>query len=453
MPQTVQIPSGGGQPIKTVDLEVKAKFKYNPWLCIIDQTIRIFFSYLYFTNLLNLWTFLSIQAVLLIIVGYLNSEYEDKLNKKYRSFLNPKYKEKIKIIYDDSIPNFISVTSALSGFIFTFWLMYHSAANFNWYNYLFFFVFALIGSFIFLVNSFMTIRIKESKGMLSFQVFETGIENGTTTSKDVTKNYQDIFVINVQNKGDEVINLDSVDYNDTRIARLESELKSTNHKVDAWMMESVFLGGLAFSGFLTVAAANFLGNETAVFREFTHHIAVYLDHCKHESFTSWFNQIQKVFLRNDLYILIMLLCLMSSVFFLLVLTLRLRLNSLSLNMDHLIRIMTIFNAKEEELYNMQYESTMNKIQKGRLETIGKKIDAAITDADKLLKDLKPTATMMSIYRNLAVFLFYLVLIVSGFYFMPIIAALILALAIFTQIFRLLETYSKLGKIRSLIRRH
>jgi hypothetical protein len=149
----------------------------------------------------------------------------------------------------------------------------------------------------------------------------------------------------------------------------------------------------------------------------------------------------------------MLLCLLASVFFLLVLTLRLRLNSLSLNMDHLIRILTIFNAKEEELYNAQYEGSLNDASSNRLKNIGKKIDHTLADANKLLKELKPTVAVMSIYRNVAVFLFFLVLIVSGFYFMPMMATLIFALAVFTQLFRILETYSKIGKIRALLKKH
>lgn len=149
----------------------------------------------------------------------------------------------------------------------------------------------------------------------------------------------------------------------------------------------------------------------------------------------------------------MLLCLLSSVFFLLVLTLRHRLNTLSLNMDHLIRILIIFNAKEEELFNLKTEEQSNDFQIQRLEKISRKIDVALVDSENLLKELKPIAVIMNSYRNIAVFLFYLVLIISGFYFMPIIAFLILSLAIFTQIFRLFETYSKTELIRNLTNRH
>lgn len=325
--------------------------------------------------------------------------------------------------------------------------------------YIVIYLLACFGTVILILPLTFTARYSILKGVISFQVNKINLSKKDnndiiTTYTDVTKQHQEILLAEkLNNIIEETIELDSVDYNDTRIARLESELKNINHKVDAWIIESVFLGGLAFSSFLTVAAANFLGKETKVFKEFLNHATEFIEICTNEDYTSWLEQIDKVFFRNDLFILIMLLCLLSSVFFLLVLTLRFRLNSLSLNMDHLIRIMTIFNAKEEELYNLKFEGNIHESQSKRLMIIEKKIDIAISDADKLLKELKPTATMMSIYRNIAVLLFYLVLIISGFYFSPIVSFMIFSLAVFTQVFRLFETYSKLEKIKALIKKH
>lgn len=172
-----------------------------------------------------------------------------------------------------------------------------------------------------------------------------------------------------------------------------------------------------------------------------------------DDFTSIYQNSSIYFSRNDLYIVIMLLCLLSSVFFLLILTLRFRLNSLSLNLDHIMRILTIFNAKEEELYNNSENFDRKPNQVERFKKIQKKIDIALIDAEKLLIKIRPVFIMMSIYRTIAIFLFYLVLILSGFYFMPIIAVTIFGLAIFTYLFRKIETSLNIDEIKNRVKRH
>jgi len=244
-----------------------------------------------------------------------------------------------------------------------------------------------------------------------------------------------------------------VDLNDTKIAKLESELKSFNYKAEAWMLESVFLGGLAFSGFLTVASANLLGKETETFKLFVNHISNYLTSCKIGALSSWYNNSSNHFSRIDLYIVIMLLCLLSSVFFLLILTLRLRLNTLSLNLDHIMRVLVIFNAKEEEIFNNSQNLENNPNQVARFEKIQRKIDMALTDAEKILVKIRPVLIMMNVYRTVAIILFYIVLILSGFYFLPVISVAIFGLAIFTFLFRKIETYLSFEEIKKRVRRH
>jgi hypothetical protein len=149
----------------------------------------------------------------------------------------------------------------------------------------------------------------------------------------------------------------------------------------------------------------------------------------------------------------MLLCLASSVFFLLILTLRIRLNTLSLSLDHIFRIATIFNSKEEELYNTQLNFEQNPYQVQRFDKIQRKIDIALEDAEKLLIKIRPVSIMMNFYRTIAIILFYLVLIISGFYFKPIIAVAILGLALFTFLFRKIETYASIEEIKKRVTRH
>lgn len=439
-------------------LQIHIRFLYNPSLFICDQILRIIVLFFYIQNYLQTWLFLLIQFFLVLILFLRYQNYLEKLSIKYSEDINQDYKDKNpKIIFEESIPDGLAVYQALAGFIFSFWFFYHITDNHTWYSYIFNFVYSIFGFAICFAPLLFSIKFKESKGILSANAIleKTFIQNNQEkkTQSEVNKQFPNILKSDKLLDPNGTLELDPIDFNDTRIASLESELKSIQHKSEAWMLESVFLGGLAFSGFLTVASANFLGREPEVFKKFISHFKKYLSACSQNDLISWVDEIPKYFFRNDLYIIIMLLCLLSSVFFLLVLILRHRLNALFLNMDHLIRILIIFNAKEEELFNLKIEDNSNDFQIQRLEKISKKINTALLDAENLLKELKPTAVIMNSYRNLAVFLFYLVLILSGFYFMPIIAFLILSLAIFTQIFRLFETYSKVELIRNLLNRH
>jgi len=435
-------------------LQIKLQFKYTAWMYIIDQFIRLIFLILYIQNFYSFTIFLLIQIILIFLLIPLNNHYNKLLVKKYLPFINPKYKnENPELTFDENVPQKLVIYQLLFGFIFSFWIIYHCTNITNWYYYIYIFIFSFFGMILCLVPLYGTIRYNQSAGIFSaIAQKKKEFKTKDFVYEDVSKTYPDIFTSDkLISYG--LIEFDTVDANDVRIAKIESEVKNINYRAEAWMLESVFLGGLAFSGFLTVASANFIGREPVIFKNFLNHINNYYDKCNFSNLMSWFTEIDIQFFRNDLYILIMLLCLLSSVFFFLVLLLRLRLSSLALKMDYLIRILTIFNSKEEELFNLKFDKDSEIFQNRRLEKIQKKIEATLIDAEKLLKELQPTSNMMNVYRTVAVFLFYLVLVVSGFYFMFVISVLILFLFLFTQLFGLFEKYTKLDRIKNLLRKH
>ena len=113
----------------------------------------------------------------------------------------------------------------------------------------------------------------------------------------------------------------------------------------------------------------------------------------------------------------------------------------------------MFNAKEDELFNLDLDPNVNQFQISRLDKIQRKIHRALIDAERLLSELKPTVILMNSYRSIAVFLFYVVLILSGFYFMPIVAGVIVLLYVFTQVFGIFEAYTRIERIKNLLKRH
>jgi len=436
---------------------INLKFKYNPTLFICDQLLRVVVLVLYIQYGFSAWIFVGLQILLFIALNYIKDNYDSSLIKKYYTFIAPKYsnvKPEIKI--EENIPSKLTGYQALFGFIFSFWFLYDAFKNHAWYIYILIIILSLIGMVFCILPLVFSARYYTKKGAeLATFIEEKLIKEGEEekiVKYDVSPQYSNFFTKGIINEPD-FIEFDSIDLNDTKIAKLESELKNLNYKADAWMLESVFLGGLAFSGFLTVASANILEKETETFRTFILHIFEYFTLCQKTQISEWYSNITGHFFRNDLYILIMLLCLSSSVFFLLILTLRLRLNSLTLNLDHILRILVIFNAKEEEIFNNQLDLENNPYQVARFEKIQKKIEIALTDAEKLLIKIRPVAIMMNIYRTIAIILFYIVLIISGFYFKPIIAVAIFSLAVFTFLFRKIETYINITEIRNRVKRH
>lgn len=437
---------------------IELKFKYSPLIFILDLILRvsILTIYLYFT--FPTWSFLLGQLIVFFITVPLSNKFKENIIKQYQKFINPQYNSlnaDIEII--ENIPTKLTNTFLFLGYAFSFWFFYHIFENHLWYHYILIVFLAFFGVIPFILSLVLTPKFRVSKKALNVQLINTKTIYDELKKKNrpiptnETSKYPNLLLQGIISEPDE-IDFDKVDLNDTKIAKLESELKKTNYKTDAWLLESIFLGGLAFSGFLTVASANFLGKETETFNQFITHLKNYIKSCNISNYTSFYENSSAFFFRNDLYIIIMLLCLLSSVFFLLILTLRLRLNSLSLSLDHIMRILTIFNAKEEEIYNNEnFENNPNQLV--RFEKIQKKIDIALVDAEKLLKKIRPVFIMMSIYRTIAILLFYLVLILSGFYFMPIISVAILGLALFTFLFRKIETYLNIEDIKNRLKRH
>lgn len=438
-------------------ISVNLNFKYTPLLFILDQALRIGALFIYLHFGFSAWYFLLIQLLILILTVAIANRIIESIRFKYKKFIDPLYQNlEPDIQISENIPSKLLGYQMFFGYAFSFWFFYHIFDNHLWYHYIFIIILSIFGLIPCVLSLVLTPLYQTSKGAKDFQIIVNKkiLENELEkiVSEDATPKYQNFFTKGVLVEPD-IIEFDTVDLNDTKIAKLESEVKNVNYKAEAWLLESVFLGGLAFSGFLTVASANFLGKETETFQLFISHIKNYINSCNLNNISSLYINSSNYFSRNDLYILIMLLCLLSSVFFLLILTLRLRLNSLSLNLDHIMRILTIFNAKEEEIFNNSENLENNPNQVARFEKIQRKIDIALNDAEKLLIKIRPVFIMMNIYRTVAIFLFYLVLVLSGFYFMPVIAVAISGLAIFTFIFRKIETYISIEEIKRRVRRH
>lgn len=436
---------------------IELHFKYSPILYLLDHALRFFLLWLYIKFDLSNWYFIISQLVLIGITGYVSDIFKEKIKSKYKNYINPIYsQEKFDISISENPPEKLLGFQLLFGFIFSFWFFYHWIGEPVWYEYILIIFAAFIGTVFFLIALLTSVSFRTKKLAIEVKVISNKTilqeEKEKIIRKNITSQFPSVLISGILIEPDP-IDFDAVDLNDTKIVKLESDLKNYTYKADAWLLESVFLGGLAFSGFLTVASANIVGEETKSFQHFLVHIYSCFSCWSNYGTSSWYLNLSNEFSRMDLYVLIMLLCLLSSVFFLLIITLRLRLNSLTLNLDHILRLLLVFNSKEEEIFNSFQNLENNPLQVARFDKIQNKIDTALNDAEKLLLKINPLFIMMNLYRTIALILFYFVLVLSGFYFVPQVAVAIFALAIGTIVFRKIETYISIEDIRARMKRH
>lgn len=213
-------------------ISVNLIFKYSPLFFICDQILRIsiLFAYLYYN--FSIWYFLLAQLALLIITGFINDKNQKKIKTTYKKFVNPKYVNlNPDIELSDNIPTKLMGYQMLFGYAFSFWFFYHIFDNHLWYHYILIVFLAILGLIPCLGALLITPIYRTSKGAQEVQVFirKTIVENGLekVVPVDATSKYQNFITQGVVIEPDP-IDFDTVDLNDTKIAKLESELKSLN---------------------------------------------------------------------------------------------------------------------------------------------------------------------------------------------------------------------------------
>lgn len=309
---------------------------------------------------------------------------------------------------------------------------------------------------------------------------------------------------------EELLPIDAHDYeidkNDTEIVRLEGHLKNETTRIDAYILESVLFGALAFSAFLTIIASerflpsrvyddaqnNFiivsennvetsalekqaeeivkkLYNKTPAFEidtalinqdttgllkdfvdkipnnerltiegqeeisAFWQHLKDFFDGILLFNYKKTLNAWSELTDTKNLLILIMFQTLFCSLFFLSVIAARLRYSNIAEEIDNLIRLARTFNDKEEEVYilslQMEADSPMQQNLERRLNALDKSIQSRIEKAKEFSLQTKPIVFYMSLFRNLGVFTFILVLVTSSLFFSRDLATIFLIFSV------------------------
>jgi len=298
-----------------------------------------------------------------------------------------------------------------------------------------------------------------------------------------------------------------IDYNDLQIIKVEGRLRNEHSRVEAYILESVMFGALAFSGFLSIIASerfNFtiterqellknkttIGKDTLVvedkevvstividttaknkkgsklkrevkveksdprvqnteMRIFWNETMNFLDNLLLFKLREAGNNWNKLIKPSNLIMLITVETLLCALFFLSVIASRLRYTKMTEEIDNLVRLARNFNDKEEEVHNLVMQGlgddyVQTNLRK-RLQSLGIKIAQYLERANTLLTQTRPILIYMSLFRNLGVIMFIVILITSSLFFSKSLALVFLMFSVVAYVYEYVDIKLRLKK--------
>lgn len=201
----------------------------------------------------------------------------------------------------------------------------------------------------------------------------------------------------------------SPDENDETIVTLESQLTSIQQRIESYVLESALLGALAFSGFLQILSQNTI--NVADLSKFGTHVALLLKGLVLFQADETAQGLAKLGTPKDLFCLISALCLLCSVFFLLVIASRLRFSDAADSVRRFLTLARDYNEKEDALY--QNRETLSAEDTSRLNAFSKKIAGFLHQTRAFILAAEPIAAYMRVFRALGVLTFFIVVVTSA----------------------------------------
>lgn len=229
------------------------------------------------------------------------------------------------------------------------------------------------------------------------------------------------------------------DENDRAIIELETEKISQSHKVEAYTLESALFGALAFSGFVTIVSSE--KPVLAGVQKLLEDISALINMGLTFDFSNLNQVLNDLTLENTLLAAIATQTLISAVFFLSVIISRLRFNDVMRRVELATRLASAYNCKEEELCSLSYQTidpAKVVLQEERLAELKAKISLATFYAEASMKDLMPVVRYMSVFRNLGVISFLLILVTSALWVSRFLAMVFTGLSLLAYVYPFLD---------------
>ncbi|MCE2995412.1 MAG: hypothetical protein LW863_07435 [Flammeovirgaceae bacterium] len=236
------------------------------------------------------------------------------------------------------------------------------------------------------------------------------------------------LVRQLENKGLDTRKL-TVDENDEVIVALETKLNSATSRLEAYVLESALFGALTFSGFLQIMATDLVSfKDLEDFASYIFSTAQAFIHLDGAQFDAGIIGLSN---KKSLFCLVSAQSLICSIFFLAVISSRLRFSDIADKVRTALNLAKAYNTKEEVLHDEQEIS--GKTTK-RLELLTAKVNEQLRQATLALEEISPVMQYMEYFRNAGILVFLIILISSSLFITSILGWTFLALTVATYLY-------------------
>lgn len=416
--------------------------KSNAFPLFFDQIIRWAVLLIFKQGYLNNIWFVIIQVLfipilIIVILIFLNN----RVKKKFEG--------KIKTISITAMPN-KSVGILLTIFIILSWFVISNVLiDLHISNWFLKFIIQVIIFLIFAFYQFFITSLSHTADVSDIHFYPEGTNTYYCCKIETFDKYNGSNVSGKLTEKD--IETQEIDKNDLEIAELDSEVLNMLNRTEAYTLESIFIGALSFSGFLAIASSDKIQENLDAFTNLSTKLSTLLNNVLQFKFNEYLINFNFLTSGWSLFALIAIQCLICSMFFILVLASRIRFSNLIEKLYSLLKIAQLYNSKEEELHLLELQKISGLDH--RLNYLKSKVEASLSDTRKILNKARPLYAFMSIFRNLGIISFYLILITSGLFFSTSISLSIIAILIFGFTFKSVLGILDNRKINDIINKH
>lgn len=426
---------------ETVDKHIKeGKFftvitKSSPVPIIFDQVLRWFAFFAYYRDSVSFKMLLILQLLLIpIAVGVFIYFRTSNVTSKYKGELN--------LLFISIIPAKLQVILFISFIIISWPIIAFIVTKFTMQSS--FILLIQVLAFIIYILYLTAISLFLSPSTKILEIQYTPQYSGSYHCLGVEE-LEEINNIPIKERE----RTEAIDNNDINLTYLDTDVISMGNKGETFILESIFIGALAFSGFLTLVSSDKINNSNQIFNtilvdlnNLIFHLYIF-DTTYLKSFISDESFIQKE------YAFVAIETLICSLFFIIVLATRVRFSSLLDKVKHLISLAKLYNAKEEEIFLLEKQGVQNLAE--RQLYLNSKIELLLEDAHKAFNNARPLFNYMTIFRSLGIYSFYLILITSGLIFSYSVTLLILCIIVLSLVLRYAITITNVNNINGIIK--
>ncbi|AEE50131.1 hypothetical protein [Haliscomenobacter hydrossis] len=419
---------------KTLANYIKENKEFKIWTTsrvlplIIDQVLRWGILFLYCRNFISLGLFISLQLfALTFITNLVIKQSNNSVKKKFQG-------KKIKNLTFAALPKKSSFY-VLMFFIVLSWpassLILMEFEFSSWFAKLIMMLLVILIVSIYQLG--ITVFSYSTNADSEIHFYPT--DNNDYYCLDLDR-FNELNGTSIESTDFKDISTEEIDKNDLDIVKMESKLQNMVNGVETYTLESIFIGTLSFSGFLTIVNSDKIQENINIFYSIdTKLIALYYE------VINWHwveaeKAIKDLTSGWNLFALIGIESLFCSALFIIVLALRIKFSTLIDRLNQSVKILNLFNSKEEELHLLKLQGVSNLDD--RLSYLNKKIQNTLRNSKRVFKTAYPVFQYMGFSRNLGVICFYIILITSGLYFSNKISICIFAIIVLGYIAKILS---------------